>query len=150
MAGLTPIFSSRDLNRMIFKFGDKVEEKILKILQRGGEMFIREARLHGKYNDITGNLRSSIGYVIVKDGRPIAGKIQEAKSGSDRRTGVATGERLLKQLAGEHTKGWVLIGVAGMDYAVYVENLDGKDVITGSAKETEQFLRTTIKKVVDG
>jgi hypothetical protein len=150
MAGLTPLFSVRDINKMLKKFEDRAEEKILTILQRAGEMFVREARLHGAYNDITGNLRSSIGYAVVKNGRIIAGQVQQAKKGSDKKTGVERARRLLDDLAATHDKGWVLIGVAGMDYAVYVENISGKDVISSSAKEAEQLLKETIKKVIDG
>lgn len=45
----------------------------MNLLQRTGEEFVKIARLEGNYIDHTGNLRSSIGYVIVKDGR-IVGK----------------------------------------------------------------------------
>ena len=39
---------------------------------------------------------------------------------------------------------------AGMDYAVHVENIKGKDVISSSSVDTEKLLKETIKKVTDG
>ena len=99
------------------------------------------------YRDITGNLRSSVGYIVLKDGQIVAEDFHESKKGSDKSTGVNRGRRLARQLAQSHSKGYVLIGLAGMNYAVHVENIKGKDVITYASKATEQLLKELIQKI---
>jgi len=147
-SGLRPLFNTRDLGRMYDKFEDRTNKVLLETLQYAGEYFVREARLHGKYTDITGNLRSSIGYAIVDNGKIHEINIQEAKKGNDKKTGTESGRRLLLQLANEHNTGLVLIGVAGMDYALYVENIDAKDVITSSYIATRHMMRNSLKKAI--
>ncbi|MFC2112107.1 hypothetical protein ACFLTA_02470 [Bacteroidota bacterium] len=147
-SGLRPMFNTRDLGRLYDKFENRTNKVLLEALQFAGEYFIREARLHGKYTDITGNLRSSIGYAIVDNGEIIKMNIKEAKKGTDKQSGVNEGGKLLLQLANEHNTGLVLIGCAGMDYAVHVENISGKDVISGSYIATRHMLRTSLKKAM--
>ena len=149
MAGLKPLFSTRDLEKFYDKFEETTEEKIVKILIEAGEKAVAKARIDGKYNDITGNLRSSIGYAVVKNGSILISNTKEAERGSDRKKGVAQSERLIRELAREYSRGYVLILVAGMDYAIYVESINGKDVIASSATWGERYLRTTIKKVLE-
>lgn len=81
---------------------------------------VKEARQSGKYTDQTGNLRSSIGYAILEDGKPIQ------KSGFERVKATAAeaqgqSEALITRLAATYNTGLVLVVVAGMDYAAYVE-----------------------------
>lgn len=148
MSGLTPLFSVNDVDQFIQRFQDRAEEKLLKLLQYAGENFIKIARAKGKYQDHTGNLRSSIGYVIVRDGELISGSIYEAEKGTDKKTGVRTSDRLVTSLAKIHNKGLVLIGVAGMEYAVYVEAMEGKDVLSGAYEGTEELLRRSIQRIL--
>ena len=94
------------------------EQKIIKFLTYAGESCINEARTGGTYRDQTGNLRSSIGYVIVNNGETVQiSSFEQVKSGGEGSTG---GESFAKLLAGKNSKGLVLIVVAGMNYAKYV------------------------------
>lgn len=117
---------------------------ILQTYQFAGEEFVRNARIKtaadGGFNDITGNLRSSIGYIILQNGKQIYQNFEEAPIGTDRETGKAQGLIYAIELASTYSKGIVLICVAGMDYAAAVES-KGKDVITGSSLETETRLK---------
>lgn len=116
-----------------------------------GERCVTEARKAGEYNDITGNLRSSIGYVVLFNGQPYKysqsrvfrgrkyknktykGKKLVRKKGN---MGVSEGqaflERLAKEFANRYPKGVVLIVVAGMKYAVYVEELHNLNVLSSA------------------
>lgn len=81
---------------------------------------VTEARKSGRYTDQTGNLRSSIGYAILEDGKPVQ------KSGFERVKATAAeaqvqSESLITRLAATYNRGLVLVVVAGMDYAAYVE-----------------------------
>ena len=94
-----------------------------------GSLCINEAREHGDYNNPTGNLRSSIGYVVVVDGQVYEKAIVEmTKNGTE---GRKEAEAFLSRLASEHKTGICLIVVAGMNYAVYVEGR-GKNVLTSA------------------
>jgi len=142
-----PLWDNRDIERWMNQFQDEVEEKIIETLKYVGDEFVRRARIHGEYRDRSGNLRSSIGYSIVQDGTMVKEDILEAEKGSDKKTGKRKAKRLMETVAEEFNTGWVLIGVAGMDYAVYVENIHGRDVISSSAIIAEGILRDIIKSI---
>lgn len=102
----------------------KVEEKYRKAcflkLQYVGEQCIRDARLTGSYTDRTGNLRSSIGYVIVDRGQvAYESAFPTVKEGSSE--GPKEGKAYAHELASQFPSGMALIVVAGMNYAAYVQ-----------------------------
>ena len=117
---ITPQFTPEDIERMLQKKIAKYEEKIVRILRFVGEKCINEAREYGSYQDRTGNLRSSIGYVVLKDGKSIEkGGFQLTKSGG--KSGQKEGEAFINKVISQYPKGFVLVVVAGMKYASYVE-----------------------------
>jgi len=89
-----------------------------------GERCVSFAKEHGNYQNHTYQLRESIGFIVVSDGNII-------KLGGFEGVGGGFGETFARQLARSHTKGLVLLVVAGKNYASYVE-AKGYDVITGS------------------
>lgn len=148
MSGLTPMFSSREVDKWFSHFTDKAEDKLYKTLQRAGETFVRYARLYGNYKDHTGNLRSSIGYVIVNDGDVVSENFKlTAKPGSDKKTGLKKARKLSRKLANTYSDGMVLICVAGMNYAAYVEAIDSLDVITAASIKANDDLRKQLIKI---
>ena len=86
------------------------------------------------YTDRTNNLRSSIGFVLYKDGQKIGASF--AKSGvgveGDGAQGTEKGENYAVDVAGKYQEGYVLVLAAGMHYAAYVE-AKGYDVLTGAS-----------------
>lgn len=150
MARLTPLFTNRDIDEFYKKFGDQANKKFLEVLQYAGEMAVKIAREEGKYNDITGNLRSSIGYAVLQNGKPVQEDYQESGKGSDRKKGVQESKRLVRSVAKDLKAGYALVVVAGMDYAVFVENMENKDVLSAAVTSTEKFLGDTLNKVVYG
>lgn len=141
-SGLTALWKKSDINKLFKKLEDRADMVIIQLLQRTGEEFVKVARLSGKYIDHTGNLRSSIGYVIVKDGRIIGRNFQlSEQKGTDKQTGKREAEQLSIDLARTHSTGYVLIGVAGMKYAVFVEAMENKDVVTNAANKAEDFIK---------
>ena len=116
----------------------QIEAKSIEALRYQGEEFVNKARLSGNYDDDTGNLRSSIGYVILKNGRVIDQNFQMAGKGSDRQTGRLEAMEYVTEIASNFPEGLVLIGVAGMNYAAAVES-KGYDVITGSAPNSNEI-----------
>jgi len=140
MGGLTPIYSLTDVFRRIEKFADERINQSVLSLSYVGENFINHAREHGSYTDHTGNLRSSIGYIVLLNGKIERKKIEKAGVGSDQSTGTSRARELAADFAQEFSNDLVLICFAGMEYAAAVESL-GYDVITGSVPIAESLLR---------
>ncbi len=65
---ITAQFTKKDIEKHINNWLNKVDDAVLLALQKVGETFITNARSNKTYKDQTGNLRSSIGYVILKNG----------------------------------------------------------------------------------
>jgi hypothetical protein len=138
MAGLIPKFGNAFSN-VFNEFQEKAQNDILQTLQYAGETFVNKARISGNYKDRTGNLRSSIGYIILKDGKIVDRNFEGGKEGKDE------GQKAANEVASQYPDGYVLIGVAGMKYAAYVE-AKSFDVITGSAPESD-FLKSILGKL---
>jgi len=112
---------------------------------RIGEECVREARLHGSYLDQTGNLRSSIGYVVLVDG--VVAKVgtpEQGTRGTDKALGQVEGNKYLQELMEKRgRKGTItLVVAAGMNYAAYVE-AKGK-VVLSSAEVRAKEIKTKI------
>jgi len=144
--GFTPLFSNDDIDRWFDIFKEEAEEKIVILLQAAGEMFVKYARELHTYEDQTGNLRSSIGYVVCKDGESITENFQQSDKGTDKTTGNYRGKQLAETIASSYHSGYVLVGVAGMQYAAAVE-AKGYDVVTGACSQAEAWLRKSIQSV---
>jgi hypothetical protein len=167
---ITPNFTNDDIKRVIVEKMKRIEEVILLRLQRIGEQFITDARLNGTYTDRTGNLRSSIGYVILRNGeqysqggfQKVSGVTKLSRKAkkqlsdfSESKTlailneslivdGTRVGKSVLAEAIGRFPTGLVLIVVAGMSYAAAVES-KGRDVLTGSS----QIAVISLKKAMD-
>lgn len=128
-----------DIYGEIDDFVHEKEDNMVAALQYTGEKYVNDAREGGTYRDITGNLRSSIGYLIATDGQ-----VTEESFPGDKAEGTSAGKRLaLKEAKG---KGIVLVGTAGMEYAQSVE-ARGKDVITKFANAAQKTLKSLIKEI---
>lgn len=148
--GLIPLWSDKDVERWFSYYTDRAEEKIFLLLQRAGEEFVKIAREKGKYTDHTGNLRSSIGYAIVGNGKILSENFQlSSGKGTDKITGKQTAKRLTAELIHLYNEGFVLIGVAGMKYAVIVESMENKDVISLAGMETEEYIKKQSRTLFD-
>ena len=71
------------------------------------------------------------------------------KKGSDKHTGLREAKRLVSELASVYPDGWVLIGVAAMPYAVYVEAIDNLDVASVATEHTEVWIKKQSKVLFD-
>ena len=135
--GMTPLFTFDEMERWFDHFQSKAEDKMLVFLQAGGEKFIEVARRSGSYKDQTGNLRS--GEVVTEN-------FKEGDKGTDKTTGKYKGRRLAEEVSLSYTGGYVLVGVAGMEYAAAVE-AKGYEVVSGANVQCEKYLRETLKSV---
>jgi len=138
---LTPQFDGGDIDDTFDGWFLSIEDKIFEILKYAGEQFVNAARNLRTYLDQTGNLRSSIGFVIALDG-----KIKEENITGDS-VGVAAAKETVQEVLSDNDNGFVLIGVAGMQYAGFVESR-GFDVISGNAIEAQNILQRLVNEVL--
>ena len=118
------------IDKKIAKEINRAENEILKKLSFIGENAVNDARGNGDYLDNTGNLRSSIGYTILKDGETVrTSSFDRVKKEASKAKKEST--KLLDELKTKFNTGFVLIVVAGMDYAVTVE-ARGRNVLSSS------------------
>lgn len=120
------------------EFQDAIVERLIMAAQYAGEKFVEEARnqpgdhAQGFYEDKTGNLRNSIGYLVYHNGELVS----SGGSGSQ-----------YQNIVSSHVgMGIQLIGVAGMNYASYVE-AKGYNVITIQADACVVRLEEYMKDV---
>lgn len=124
----------------------EVEGQIIESLTRVGEEAVKLAKMippERGFKDRTGNLRSSIGYVVLVDGKPVNVDFAAVKGGH---AGVNEGQRLALQV-GSKTEGYALVVVAGMNYAVHVES-KGRDVLTSAEKFAEKEIAKELADLV--
>ena len=118
--------------------GDYVTEKI-----RNGEM---SEWIHHSYN-----LVSSIGYAVSFRGN--IAKISGFEAVQGGTEGAQKGRSLAEKLARESSADYALFVVAGEDYAVFVEAIDNKVVLSSAymylEKSVSVSLRDKIRKVLN-
>lgn len=163
---LVPKFDWEKIRKGLAEQFVKIDQATLLTLQRVGEQFVNDARsstidnlglstlLEGvesqptnevtglkTYRDRTGNLRSSIGYVILKNGEQVESFFEGEES-----EGKEAGKAVTIEVAEKFPKGYVLIVVAGMGYAAAVE-ANGFDVLSGSSDRAIKQLKTLFEKL---
>lgn len=135
-------YNEADFGRSIQRQADSIYERILNAFVRAGEEFVKNAREQmqdhamGTYKDITANLRNSIGYFVFHNGKsvfqnPAADYAGPESEGRKAKTEIAG---INQEVIADMIKpdGFQLIGVAGMNYASYVES-KGYNVISYQA-----------------
>lgn len=142
------------IDNVLKAFLNEVERQIIESLCRVGEEAVSLARRpHAKdWQDQTGNLRSSIGYVVFKDGREIRQSTFETvpprvTKNDAKYNGASEGLKLARQVGNTHTEGYTLVVVAGMNYAVHVES-KGRDVLTSAEKQAEKQIARELADIV--
>ena len=136
----------------------RLHRRIIRDLRNAGEKAGEKARLivtkNGgggvmpPYTVQTGNLVSSVGYVITYDGQIVGMSSFQAVAGpkGDGVEGSTTGKAYVKELAMRFPQGYALILVAGMHYASYVQELYHRDVLVSGSLVAEQLVREMQEK----
>lgn len=137
---------SADMNAEIGNLVNGIVETLSYI----GERAVTIAREQGNYMNRTGNLRSSIGYIVLQDGEPVRQSGDYIVSGVEGAgdEGAQKARELLARLQSEFPQGIVLIVCAGMNYASYVEDIHGKDVLTSAQLDTEETAERMLNKLL--
>lgn len=145
-----------DISACFRQFRKAIVEKQIERLQRLGEMCVTQARSVPPsvgFHDQTGNLRSSIGYMVFVDGVSVRqSTFEQVSPQTAHKDGVTydggkKGEAYCREI-GENTTGVCLVVVAGMDYATYVES-KGRDVLTSAEHLAEQELPKQLAELIE-
>lgn len=118
---------------------ERHEEALMNLFNYVGTVCINEARASGSYQDRTGNLRNSIGYVIVKDGTIVESSYGEG-------TGGEAASQTLRQMAAKFPHGIGIIVVAGMNYASAVEARN-YNVLSSAELQAKELVKTLLQQL---
>ncbi len=123
---------------------ERIESALVYNLQFIGEKCLNAARETNSYKDRTGNLRSSLGYVIVVDGKiKYQSGFEVVLQGG---SGAMNGARFAKYVAQQFPEGIVLIVVAGMNYAAHVA-ARGLDVLDSAELLADKLVPQILKQL---
>lgn len=163
--GIKPRFTPQDIAKESQRKLQMIENRIIRILQQVGLQFVKEARDDlnidtgafpairkplkrrgketqsrgpGEYLDDSTSLRSSIWFFVLKNGMVVM------SYGEGNSEGASAAQSLLGQVP-KLAIGYQLIGVAGMDYASYLES-KGFNVITSQANVAMVNLEGYLKR----
>ncbi len=137
-----------EVHDMLMREAERVERLTIRALSKLGEQCVTKIRDRAgdkSWYDQTGNLRSSVGYVIAHNKNIIQySTFNQVNQGSE---GVKTGKDLAKELAKRYSNNYVLIVVAGMNYAEFVEAMDNKDVLASTELRAREKVPLMLEKL---
>ena len=152
---------SRDIaTEYIAKCEEIIKHDTIEALSYLGEECVKRVRDRSpkdSWNDQTGNLRSSMGYMVLYNGQPVqqGGFIPTPNAPKgDGSKGRSDGEKFLQETVAEVTRdnSFALVIVAGMNYADKVEALENKNVLAGAhlfAVEEWRYMEKALKDQIE-
>lgn len=137
-----------EIQSYAMRFTERMQQTIIRDMLIIGEKVVNAARITEQkgrdFKDQTGNLRSSIGYVVSVDGQIVqTSAFETVGDGSD---GSREGKAFAEQLARQYPNGIALIVVAGKNYAKYVA-ARGYDVLDTAELLAQQLIPQMIKQI---
>ncbi|WP_312554891.1 hypothetical protein [Empedobacter brevis] len=140
--GIKPNFSTSDLDKLNQKIIENTMQKCIKAYLYLGENVVSHAKQSVGFMDQTGNLRSSIGYILFVNGQ-VYREFYEGKA-----VGTSEGKQFARELVSKARKApIVLVFTAGMNYAYSVES-KGYNVLAASENYTKQVADLIIKQMM--
>lgn len=121
----------------------KIEKALVYSLEYFATELENHAKENGEYQDQTSNLRNSKGSVLLKDREPIT--YAGLSSGTD---GDKAGMEFLNSLIPSAPMGFVVLVVAGMEYAAYVEDIYNLNVLQKTKLKAVKEMPELIKKII--
>jgi len=105
--------------QVVAEWEEEVLDKMTALCDRAIEEQWLKFRPEG-YNDQTGQLRSSTGYIIYHNGKVVREMFKQANYGTDKAPGLKAGREYAFGMRRESVA-WGVLFVAGMEYASYVQ-----------------------------
>lgn len=127
---------------------ERLEQALVRNMCVIGEQVLNAARSTNSYKDQTGNLRSSLGYVVAIDGEIVSMSdftvVQGPKGNNG--DGAKTGKDYVLEVLRKFPQGIVLLVVAGMKYAACV-SAKGYDVLDSAQLEADKLVPQMLQKL---
>lgn len=143
MITITADFSLQDLDNIIEADTQEWFDELVDSYRQAGKQFVQRAVAKATFNNITYNLRSSIGYLIIFDGKVVESYFMDLKDGTEgQEVGRAYAEMVSR--LNDEGEGLSMALVAGEEYAFFVE-AKGLDVISVSSGYFEGELKQLLK-----
>lgn len=120
----------------------RLDRAMALVLNDLGLELVRTARLLHSYQDQTGNLTNSIGYVVIRR-KSVVAQGGELKSGA----GADEAKEVCMRIAAESKYDWTLAIVAGMEYAAYVE-AKGYNVLMPAELKAQRDFGPAMRKLI--
>lgn len=154
---ITSKTTKAELLKLFDKHKDIVKDTIKETLSYMGEDtvgYIRKQPQDESWIDRTGNLRSSIAYEIIGDGKVL--EVGEGVLIKDGKDGVIKGVEYAKKIGSSMLtsvgNNFAIVVVAGMEYAMSVERRDNKVVLERGKlkadKEFPEYMRGAVRKII--
>lgn len=143
MISISADFDINSLNDLI---DDEVEnwfDGMVGSYRRAGRQFVERAVAKAAFNNITWNLRSSIGYLIIYNGEVLESYFKDLKDGTEGQE-VGRDYALFVAKLIDEGDGLAMALVAGEEYAYFVQS-KGIDVIEVSSGHFETELKQLLK-----
>lgn len=152
---ITPTFSLKDVEQRFQDYRNAIVKAQINRLMMLGEKCITYARNvppEKGFLNHSGNLRSSMGYMVFVDGVAVHSStfekvpsVNNPPEGTEY-NGSETGKNLCESI-GKDTEGVALVCVAGMNYALYVES-KGRDVLSGAENLAKEELPKMLEQLL--
>ncbi len=127
-----------DLVKNIETTTERWRARVLRGLAVAGEKALNEARSGHTYRDRTGNLTSSMGYLVLEDGKVVnQSNLPPIMNGEE---GNMEWKAYAESLVSRFPTGMALIVVAGMKYAAYV-SAKGYNVLDSAESIAEELVK---------
>lgn len=144
----------QSINELLSAIPQILAEEVIRSFSYLGEQCVKKIRDRSgeeSWYDHTGNLRSSIGYAVIEDGKKIIeSAFKQTLNGNE---GRDKGRKLIDELASEYAHTYALVVVAGMEYAEYVEAMKNKDVLAGTEiwakSKMQEYLNKAMNRASD-
>lgn len=151
---IVPKLTAKQISKLFTDKVEELEQRTIYYLTYLGEKCLREMRQNYTYIDDTGNLTSSMGYIVCHYGAVVGGSGFNPGSGKHGVNGTdgdgtIKGKAFIESLRSNYSSvAYILIVVAGMEYASYVAKY--KNVTQSAQLLAEQQMPLIIKKIFGG
>ena len=147
-----------EVHDTLMREAERVERLTIRALSKLGEQCVTKIRDRAgdkSWYDQTGNLRSSVGYIVLYEGKEVqrGGFMSTSAPEGNGSKGKQEGQNYLEETAKifAESSGFSLVVVAGMNYAEFVEAMDNKDVLASTelwAREQVPLMLEKLKRQI--
>lgn len=142
--GIKATTPTKQINALLRHEAERQRRVLIRTMLYCAEEITNAARSTDSYTDRSGNLRSSVGCIVIVDGKIIQEYgFEQIKQGAQ---GVTDGQDYAYSLARQFPKGVAIVAVAGKEYASYVAD-KGYDVLDSAEELAKIVVEKSLKEL---